>query len=289
MKTRLLLTMMFILVATIGYSQLKALKNSIKKEGGEGAEYLEMRDEYFSGRPEVASADVESFKENHPAKKESLNDKMARFKSEGFKVAVVLAPRKSIKTAPPVPESNDARKNMMLEGSLPNLTDDELKGYIENYTAKMNKQFSTDIFEAVDIKTIPFRQLKSKRVDDWEVTKYRMVVTIELTTLYYYTYVVEKKQPVDFNATLTASIRAPAYEYVSDKKGVKKEKVLRPAHLGGFVTETFEPETNNEITQVSELQSLINAPLGADLASKLKENLDAYFDEYIGFVIKKAK
>jgi len=287
MKTKFLLTIIFILVATMGYSQFKAL---MKAAGGESAEYLELRDEYFSGRPEVASAEVESFKENHPAKKETLNEKMKRFKSEGFQVAVILDIRKSIKTVPPMDdESKVTRHNMMLEGSLPNLTNDELKGLIESYVDKMNEEFSTDIFEAVDIKTIPFRQLKNKRVDDWEVTKYRMVVTIQLTTEFYYTYEVEKKKPVDFHGFLSAGIRAPAHEYVNEKKGVKKEKILRPAALGGFATETYKPEGNPKITQLAELQALINAPLGSDLGLKLKENFDAYSDKYIELIKKKAK
>ena len=49
------------------------------------------QDDPFAGRATTAGPDVASSKENVPVKKESFTAKLERYKSQGFKVAMVMS------------------------------------------------------------------------------------------------------------------------------------------------------------------------------------------------------
>ena len=145
MKNKTLLTMMLFLIFSVAYSQSDP--------------------EYYTDRPTTAGPDVESSKENIPVKKETFSAKLKRYKDEGFKVAIILSSG-SITTKPNNPNSTSTlMSQVVLKGNVPSMKDDFVP-LVENFAAKMNEAFETDLFEIVDMKKIPYKETKFGKVDD---------------------------------------------------------------------------------------------------------------------------
>lgn len=280
MKTRTLLTIALCFITAFAFSQLKGLKNQIKSEVSSSVEANVDADraQYFEGRPTSPGPDVESFKENIPAKKESFTDKLARFKADGFKVAVVLYSG-SIKTRPiPTSTTTTVTTQKSLEGSLPSMRSDFV-GMAEKLTAELNEAFSTDIFELVDMSKIPYREARMGKVDDWEVTKYRLVMTYTIQPEYDYNLSMDK-----YNGDFTVNLNLIGTEYENTKKGVKMRYPLRAGNLGYF-KKAYSTEEDPGFSTVEELNAAVAPPTGNELVAELQKQQD----ENLPKVIEKLK
>jgi len=286
MKTKFIFTMLCSLLIFGANAQFKALKESVSKEintakaeNSEKSEAQLWREAYFSGRPETAGPEVESFKENPPVKKESFTAKLERFKNEGFKVAVILSSAPTT-TKPPTSGGTMDSKQITLAGSLPSMQEDFVP-LLESFTAKMNETFGTDIFENVDIKTIPYREVQMGKVDDWEVTKYRMVLTYSITPQYNYQGTGNMTGDGKYEATFEVSLNVVGVEYVNEKKGVKMRYPIRTGNLGFYKSGRYETEENPGINSVEELHALVKPISGSELVAELQKLQDEKMTKFI--------
>ena len=280
MKIRTLLTIALSLTTIFAFSQLKGLKDQIKSEVSASAESNvdDERAQYFEGRPTSPGPDVESFKENVPVKKESFSDKLARFKTEGFKVAVVLSSG-AIKTKPmPVGTSSTVTVQKTLEGSLPSMRGD-FEGMAEKLTSELNSAFATDVFELVDISKIPYREARLGKVDDWEVTKYRLVMTYTVQPEYDYNYSMNK-----YNGDFVVNLNLVGTEYVNEKGDVKMKYPLRSGNLG-YYKKAYAADEEPGITTVQELNAIVVPLAGDELVAELQKQQD----ENLPKIIEKLK
>jgi len=281
MKTKLLLTATLCLIASVSFSQLKSLAGvGISDEEKAMKEEMKKREEArFAGRPETPGEDITNFNENVPAKKEKFTDKMARFKSEGFEVAVVLNSGK-IYTTPITSgltkEEFDKFHNVSLEGSLTSMYD-SFTAIRDSYIAKMNKTYNTDVFVPVNMKNIPYREIKGHKVDNWEDTKYKIYII--LTIQPEYSYGVAKNK--DYSAKLLVNIYAPIMETYNAKGKVKIKQHVLNAGLGRYESETTKFAAKPDITKIEELAELVNTPSTEDIITKLQEAYNERIDKYI--------
>ncbi len=256
MKTKNLLLFAFCLIASVAFSQ----------------------DDPFEGRSTTAGPDVASDKDNVPVKKESFTAKLERYKAEGFKVAVFLYSGEVTTKAPDPNSTSDLLKNIMLKGSLPSMKSD-FEPLLEGFITTMNETFNTDVFEVVDRSTIPYKEAKWGKVDDWGATKYKMVITYSANPMYDYEFA--SNMGGKYSAALTVKLNVIATEFVNEKKGVKMKYPIRAGNLGFYKSTEWESEKNPEIKTIEELHALVNPPMGADLLAELQKEQDAKMDKFI--------
>jgi hypothetical protein len=243
-----------------------------------GINYSFAQDDPFEGRPSTAGPDVASSKPNVPDKKESFTDKLNRYKSEGFKVAVVLYSG-DIATKQKDPGATAANGTIGLEGTVPDMRSD-LMPLVEDFTKSMNEAFSTDVFEVVDLKSIPYKESKWGKVDDWGSTKYKMVITYNANPVYNYSFWMDK-----YEGYLSVQLGVTGTEFINDKKGVKMKYPIRTGNLGLYQSPKYTVEANPTITTTEELQTLVNPPSGSEIATELMK----LQSENIGDFIEKRK
>lgn len=256
MKTKKLLALALCLVASVAFSQTDP----------------------FEGRPTSAGADVASDKDNVPAKKETFTAKLERYKSEGFKVAVVLGSGPITTKPQPVQtgSSSSLITQITLKGNLPSMEDD-FAPLLESFIATMNESFNTDIFEAVDMKTIPYKESKFGNVDDWATTKYKMVVGYSVSPVYDYTAASGK-----YSAALSVNLHVVATEYINDpKKGVKMKFPIRAGNLGFYKSESYKSDNDPGFKTIDELHKVVNPPMGADLLMELQKEQDSKIPKFL--------
>ena len=274
-----LLMIIFCLVATSSYSQIKglnALKTEDQKNAAAAQEAAKAEQEaLFAERPTSPSADIASDKPNVPAKKEKMEAKIKRYESEGFKVAVVFYSSK-IKTKAADPSGpTEGAKQKTLAGSLPSIKD-QLKPLAESFVQIMNTEFDTDIFELVDLKNIPYREAKWGKVDDWASTKYKMYISYSATPEYNY-----PKYNNEYQANLVVNLAVTGMEYVNEKKGVKMKPAARGGNLGYYQSAEWKSENDPEFKNIDELAAVVNPPMGADLLAELQKVQEPRMEKFI--------
>lgn len=239
------------------------------------------QDDPFKGRSTTAGPDIASDKENVPVKKESFSAKLERFKKEGFKVAMVLESGPIKTVAPPVTAttSGTGSDQIMLEGSMPSMKG-EMVPLLESLTKKLNEEFNTDIFEVVDMSKIPYKEAKVGKVDAWELTKYRMVITYSATPVYDY-----NKFGSTYSATLKVNQNMMGMEWTNEKGKVKIRYPVRSGNLGNFKSGEYESETNPNFKFIDDVVAAVDCPKGADLVSELQK----LQDENLPKVVQKLK
>jgi len=258
MKNKTLLTIMLFLIFSVAYSQSDS--------------------EYFTDRPTTPGPDVESSKENIPVKKEIFSAKLQRYKDEGFKVAVILTSG-PITTKPNDPNSTSTlMSQVILKGNVPTMKDD-FAPLVESFVAKLNEAFDTDLFEIVDMKKIPYKETKFGNVDNWETTKYKMVITYNIDPQYDYS--VAGVATREYNAKFIVNLNAPAREFVNTKKGVKTKFPIRMGNMGFYTGKSLDSKTEFEVKTVQELHDLVNPTTGADLVVELQKLQDEKIIKYI--------
>lgn len=282
----------FCLMASMAFGQIKglnALKTPEQKEAQAAQEKAQKAreaelDAYFGGRTTSPGPEVASDKQNIQAKKETFASKLERYKAEGFKVAVVVSSPAIKTTAPTADEKKPEELGYMghtitLSGSLPSIKSD-LSPLVEGYVSSMNEAFSTDLFEIVDISTIPYNDGKWGKSDDWSSTKYKMVVTFLANASYSYRF--SSSVDDEYIGSLTVHLSATAAEYVYDKKkGFKIKYIVRTGGLGYYQSTEWKSESDPGLKTIEELQQVVNPPMGADLLVELQKEQDSKMDAYI--------
>ena len=236
---------------------------------------LAVAQDAFEGRPSSAGPDVANSKENIPAKKESFTAKLERYNNEGFKVAVVLH-LGAIHTLAPSPGSaNTLIKTLTLKGKIL-MNSDDCMGLLESYTLAMNEAFNTDIFEIVDMKTIPYKEVKVGKVSDWATTKYKMVISYYVNPSYDYQLAGD-----NYSARFVVGISAGAVEYVNDKKGIKMKYPIRGGDLGAYILQYNESSNLKGLSTIEELHDIVSPASGAELISELQKAQDEKMSNYL--------
>lgn len=239
------------------------------------AYFVFAQDDPFAGRPTTPGAEVASDKENLPVKKETFTAKLERFKSEGFKVAVIIVTA-PIKTKLPVSNATaTTSRQLVLDGSLPSMASD-LAPLARSFAEQMNKAFSTDIFEVVDLSTIPYREVSLGKVDDWGATIYKMIASYSITPTYDYNLYSDK-----YTASLTVNLAMYMTEYVNEKKGIKMKYLVRGTSLGFYKSPSISSDNNPEYSNIDELHAAVNPPMGADLVTELQQLQDKKMAKFI--------
>lgn len=240
------------------------------------ANFVLAQDDPFAGRPTSPGADIASDKENIPLKKESFSDKLERYKSEGFKVAVVLYSG-PITTKPKSTSSTTTSltTQIQLEGSLPSMAKD-FAPLVESFVDQMNTAFATDVFEVVNLAKIPFREVTYGKLNAWESTKYKMVVNYSATPEYDYSYF-----DGSYTASLLINLHVIAREFVNGKKGIKIKYLIRAGNLGFYRSESYKSDNNPGISSIDELNTVVNPPSASDLLMKLQKAQDEKMAKFI--------
>jgi hypothetical protein len=267
MKAKKYLILVLCLAVSGAFAQKKnfaSLKQGFKKQESVDPHSL-ARKAYFEGRPTTASADVIAPKENIIPKKENFEAKIARYKTEGFVVAVSFysAPIMT-KMVPPPGATSTSTVQKGLSGSLPSMEND-LRILAEEFTKRMNEEFNTDLFVLVDMSAIPTKKTMGTDSDDWGSTKYKTVFSYVISPEYDYNYSMNK-----INGDFVATASVTAMEYYS-KKGKTKLNIV----LGGNTVANFRldhsDESLNDLKTVEELNSIVNPPSGEELSATLKK------------------
>jgi len=252
MKFKNLLVVSFCLLLTMSFSQLKSLaklKEGLTEEEAVNPHEI-ARQAYFAGRPETPSADILAPKENIIPKGESFEAKIARYKADGFVIAIAFYSEPIMTKVVPAPGTGSSTiSQRSLNGSLPSMESD-LRILAEEFTKRMNEEFATDLFKLVDMNTIPTKKVLGLDVDDWEPTKYKMVFSYVVSPGYDYSM---SKYNGDFVATASVS----AVEYNS-KKGkmsiVVGGKTIANSRLN------YSDESLKELKTVEQLHDIVNPP-----------------------------
>jgi len=226
--------------------------------------------------------DVLSSKQNIPVKKETFTSKLERYKSEGFKVAVILTVSPLTTKVPSTSstsmkiEGEKVREQIVLKGEIA-LDDSDFTSLAASYAAQMNEAFGTDVFEVVDLSNIPKKESKWGEVYEWGKTKYKMVANYWIGPSYDFSKFSDKK-----TAKFIVNQSALVLEYIYDKK--KGFKIKYPVRVGGlgFYTMSYDEEGALEgLKTVEELHAIVNPPMGADLATELQKAYDEKMPDYI--------
>ena len=238
---------------------------------------VQAQEDPFAGRSTTAGPDVASSKENVPVKKETFSAKIERYKKEGFKVAMVLnsGPIKTIAPPATAAATTSASSQFMLEGSLPSMHK-EMTPLLEELTSKLNEEFNTDIFEIVDMSKIPYKEAKIGKVDAWDQTIYRMVITLYATPAYDY-----NKFGSKYSASLKVNMNATGLEWTNEKGKVKIKYPIRTGNLGNYTSSEYESETDPNFKFIDDVQAAVDSPRGDALVAQLQQIEDENLPKFI--------
>lgn len=222
----------------------------------------------FAGRPTSPGPDIATSKGNIPVKKESFTDKLARYKNEGFKVALVLSSGKITTKPAGTIGTSTTMTQKELKGSLPSMKTD-FESLAKGLTAKLNEAFATDLIELVDMKKIPFKESKLLgKVNNWEGTIYKLIINYTIQPEYDYNFSMNK-----YNGDFVVSMNIVGTEFVNEKKGVKMRYPLRAGNLG-YYKKAYASEKDPGVTTVVELNELVAPPSGEELVAELQKQQD---------------
>ena len=223
--------------------------------------------------------DISSPGDNIPDKKESIIQKIKRYESSGFYIAV---PETAV--GPLVVTPADIRTNIPYNGDPESCGTcfADKSAYIAN---KLNDAFGTTIFETIEQSNIPTKEQCGVKVPDYSNTKYKLIVTpsilntLEITDGF-----------VDTKGKLTATYRPilslNVTEYVVDK-GKDKVKQEGSSAMGLFGTETdFVAQEKVEFSEVADwpfdkLKAAVNWPTDEFITSAYEKALDEALDKLV--------
>lgn len=282
MKFKNLLAIVFSLLITVSFAQKKSfasLKQGIKKNETADPRKLE-QEVHYAERPETAGTEVVIPKDNVIPKNETFDQKITRYKLEGFKIGVAyFSGQIYTKQIPPPDRATSGTEQWALDGYLPSMNS-ELKVLVVEFVQQMNDAFSTDVFELVDLSIIPVRKTMGAQSDDWWKTKYATVFYYIVTPQYDY-----NKSMGTINGDFVATASVTAMEYYL-KKGKEKMKIVVGGKTIANYRLNYDSESLEGLTSIEELNSVVNPPSGSEIATTL---LKIQTEEGIEKVIEKLK
>jgi len=238
-----------------------------------------------ASRPTAAPASIAPAKPNVPVKKESFTDKVARIKGDGNKIGVnFVNPYVYIKP----PAASTGSTGMTLGGAMGGSKSGgfpadttgayvELKALAESFVKDMNAEFDTDVFELVeDVNQVPFRKMGSFLFDDWWATKYKMLLTYNIST-YYDISKAGGKYSGFFrtNSTMTGT------EFFLSKGKPRQKIIIITTSFGNYYKELTESADDN-IKTISDIESSMNGTIeGKEIYDTLLAERKDSFEKFI--------
>ncbi len=265
-------------------------KQEIAKSRQETADYNKMINDakskasnapkrsYYDGRPATAAAAIASSKPEVKVKKQKFMARINRIKAEGNKVAVVVWCSNVVVLQN---QTFSTREVVPIYGSFGPLEGYEKWG--EMVTEKLNKAFSTDVFENVDYKQIPTKEVDGKQKDDWWSTKYKMILEYNFRP-YYDVYLESSSDSTNTTKTFKAQLKVDFSSLLSAAEDGAQNRLKSagsPPKAFSYSSKIYTGEESAVVHTIQELQELVGAPSGAEIVDIIIKNNEANLDKFI--------
>ncbi len=240
------------------------------------------KQDYFAGRPNVASAAVASAKPEVRVKKESFIDRLNRIKADGNKVGVLIRCNNIYVNPPNVSEGVNTVK---VVGSYGPLVGTEK--IADKIAAEFNKGFGVDVFEVVDYSLIPVKDGMNGKMDDWWSTKYKIIIIYDITP--YYTAIkrtVNSAGDKEFKAQMKVTTEVLIMSAEDKQQTRLKYITSTPQNWGVYNSEAFVGPPTTDFDIIDDLKEVINPPADNIVIDELIRTQQKYIDKYVN---KKSK
>lgn len=232
------------------------------------AENKVKQEKLFSGRSSTVAPEFASAKDNTPVKKETFASKLDRIKTDGNKVGVILY-LEPVRVNPPDASGNIMGANLTdytkVDGEY---MDESLRATANDFVLELNQALNTSMIELIDINTVPYRQTKFGRLDDWWASKYKVVFAYTLDPRIRSSNE-EIGGKIKFTASLNMITSLIVREYIGEPTATKQDIITQVLNMGSFVTSTFAQE--EQMTDVKAIYDKTLEKLAVPLLSKIKE------------------
>lgn len=236
----------------------------------------------FKGRPSTASAAVASAKPEVAVKKQSFKDRLARIKSDGNKVGILVTSKNLLINPGSVSEGTTKANVMGSYGPIKGI--DKIA---ETTADELNKGFGTDVFEAVDYSKIPVKKGKYGKMDDWWSTKYKVIFIYEIEPRYTAIYITNSETG---EREFQAKMHAQGEIIVMSAEEIKPEKLKyvtsSPKTWGYYNSEKYIGSKETDFNTIQELKAAINPPSDEVVVDAIIESQKA---DLAKFIKKKSK
>lgn len=232
------------------------------------AEREQNQQKIFGNRTETPSPENASARDNVPVKKETFAAKLNRIKADGNKVGVILY-LEPVRVNPPDATGNVVGANLTdynkIEGEY---LDESLAAAATEFVAELNQALGTSIIELIDINTIPYRQTKFGKLDDWWASKYKVVFAYSLDPRIRSSNE-EVGGKVKFTASLNMIQSLIVREYIGGPDATKQDIITQVLNMGSFVTPIYAQD--DQITDVKTIYDKTLEKLAVPILSKVRE------------------
>jgi len=246
---------------------LENLKREKEKADAKAATKKKI-DDLFVNRTETPSSENASAKDNVPVKKETFAAKLDRIKTDGNKVGVILY-LEPVRVNPPDASGNIMGANLTdytkVDGEY---MDESLRATANDFVLELNQALNTSMIELIDINTVPYRQTKFGRLDDWWASRYKVVFAYTLDPRIRSSNE-EIGGKIKFTASLNMITSLIVREYIGGPTATKQDIITQVLNMGSFVTPTFAQE--EQMTGVKAIYDKTLEKLAVPLLSKIKE------------------
>lgn len=213
------------------------------------------KQDYFEGRPLVASPPVASAKPEVRVKKESFLDRLNRIKMDGNKVGVLVRCENIYVNPEPVGEGVT---KVHVVGSYKPLNG--IEKIADNIATKFNEGFGIDVFDVVNYSLIPIKDGVNKSIDDWWSTKYKIIIIYDITPYYTAIKTTNSKGDREFKARMKVNTEVIMMS-AEDKQQTRLKYVTNsPAKWGYYKTDFFIGPATTNFDVIQDLKEAINPP-----------------------------
>jgi len=238
------------------------------------------KQDYYGGRVATVSAALASAKPEVKVKKQKFKARIDRVKADGNKVAVVVL-CSNIGVNPQSHTIFSNQKKQFVRG-----TYKPIEGINElglKTVQDFNKGFDTDVFELVDIKDIPVKDNgKGGKMDDWWVTKYKVIITLKYTP-YYIAYVQTTGDSANVKKEFKGQMFVKSMCFVeAAEDGEKKLKGAGKApKIASYSTDPYMADPSTKVYIIQDLKALVNPASDDGIVNHLINGQDAYNAKFI--------
>lgn len=256
-------------VASKSFTGLADMKEQLKTDKETlNAERTKKLDDLFGNRTSTVSAELASAKDNVPVKKETFAAKLDRIKADGNKVGVILYLQPA-RVNPPEASGDVIGANLIdfvkVTGEY---MDESLKASANEFVEELNQALNVSNFELIDINTIPYRETKFGRLDDWWASKYKVVFAYSLDPRIRASNE-ETGGKTKFTASLNMIQSLVVREYIGGPGASKQDIITQVLNMGSFVTPTYAQD--DQMTDVKAIYDKTLEKLAVPILSKIRE------------------
>lgn len=248
----------------------QAAQNEYLKREKDKEDAKKQVDALFASRTTTPSPENASAKDNVPVKKETFPAKLDRIKADGNKVGVILYLKPARVNVPTDNVSASLTDYVQVDGTY---LDESLKANAQEFIKELNQTFNRTDIELIDINTVPYRNSKFGRMDDWWASKYKVVFAYSLDPRLR-TSNEEIGGKIKFTASLNMITTLIVTEYIGGPGAVKQDFLAQVLNMGSFTTPTYAQD--DQITDVKVIYEKTLEKLGTPILEKMKaERADA--------------